>query len=96
MLNSYIKDGTKAKDFDVLLSRVRKNYSRLTEDMKLLESIREKEKRFVRLLLQDSLYYVFNGLNLSHDFHGIPECEAYLYEVIFHSLLGGCFNDIED
>ena len=55
MLNSYIKDGTKAKDFDVLLSRVRKNYSKLTEDMKLLESIREKEKRFVRLLLQDSL-----------------------------------------
>jgi hypothetical protein len=44
MINSYFKDGTKAKDFDVLLYRIRKNYPRLKDDITLLESILDKEK----------------------------------------------------
>lgn len=35
--------GIKVKDFYVLLTRIRANYPRLKEDVKLLESVLEKE-----------------------------------------------------
>lgn len=44
MVTSYLKDGTKTRDFDVLLFRIRKSHQRLKEDMKLLESVLEEEK----------------------------------------------------
>ena len=38
----YLKDGTKLYGFFQLLNRIGKSYSRLQEDMKLIESFLEK------------------------------------------------------
>lgn len=45
MINDYLNTGIKIQDFYVLLNRITGNYSRLKEDMKLLEKILINEKR---------------------------------------------------
>lgn len=44
ILDTYFNKGVKVKDFYVLLTRIRANYSQITEDIKLLENVLEKEK----------------------------------------------------
>jgi hypothetical protein len=39
IIDTYLNKGIKVKDFYVLLTRIRANYSRLKEDMDLLERV---------------------------------------------------------
>ena len=43
IIDSYLNKGTKVKDFYVLLTRIRANYSNLKEDMTRLKSVFERE-----------------------------------------------------
>ena len=45
LIDTYLKSGTKVQDFYVLLNRINSSFSRLREDMKLLEQILEKESQ---------------------------------------------------
>jgi len=43
LIDIYLIEGRKEQDFYVLLNRINSSYSRLREDMKILEKILEKE-----------------------------------------------------
>lgn len=43
ILDTYFNKGKKVKDFYMLLTRIRANYPRLREDMKLLEKVLSQE-----------------------------------------------------
>ena len=45
LIDTYFNKGIKEQDFYVLLNRINSSYSRLREDMKLMEKILEKESR---------------------------------------------------
>jgi hypothetical protein len=45
LIDIYLERGRKEQDFYVLLNRINSSYSRLREDMKLLEKILEKESK---------------------------------------------------